>query len=389
MEDFAAVHPEIGATDIAGVEEFCRREKIDFCVVTPDDPLVLGMVDVLEDAGIECFGPRKAAAMLEGSKSFAKEFMARHSIPTAAYQHFADFNAALEYARKSAYPLVIKADGLALGKGVAIVTDFSQAAQTLRDFMLDHKYGDSSASVVIEEFLTGPEISVLTFCDGKSIQPMVSSMDHKRIFDGDTGPNTGGMGVIAPNPVFTAEAAAEFAEKIMLPTLAGLQKDGLDFRGCLYFGLMLTKNGMKVIEYNARFGDPETQVVLPLLKGNLLEIFQAVSRAELSSKTIESDSRSAACVVMAGAGYPENPAKGNEISYSEKAADNIVFAGVKHGPAGKLLSNGGRVLNVLGFGETLRSAVDNAYENVREVKFAQSHYRTDIGAQALKIEAGK
>lgn len=389
MSDFAQIHPEIAATDIAGVLDFCKREQIDFCVVAPDDPLVLGMVDALEDAGIPCFGPRKAGAMLEGSKSFAKEFMARHGIPTAKYQRFDDFAAALAYVREADYPLVIKADGLALGKGVAIVPDLAQAEQTLRDFMLEHKFGASSAQVVIEEFLTGPEISVLSFCDGKTIRPMLSSMDHKRIFDGDEGPNTGGMGVIAPNPVFTEEVATEFAEKIMLPTLAGLQTDAIDFRGCLYFGLMLTPNGLKVIEYNARFGDPETQVVLPLLTGNLLEIFQAVSSGNLAAVKVEFADAHAACVVLAGAGYPQNPAKGNQIDYSADVAENLVFAGVKRNSAGKLVSNGGRVLNVLGFGESLQAAIADAYHNVSKVNFAESHFRTDIGAKALEIEAGK
>lgn len=386
MTDFASIHPEISAVDIDAVRDFCVAESIDFCVVTPDDPLVLGMVDVLEDAGIACFGPRKSAAQLEGSKSFAKDFMTRHGIPTATYRRFDDFATACEYARGQQFPLVIKADGLALGKGVAIVEDFTQAEQTLRAFMLDQKFGSSSAHVVIEECLTGPEISVLSFCDGQSIKPMVSSMDHKRVFDGDKGANTGGMGVIAPNPVFVADVATEFISTIMKPTLAGLQADGLDFRGCLYFGLMLTAEGLKVIEYNARFGDPETQVVLPLLESNLLDIFQAVSRRELESVDVVTTDGAAACVVLAGAGYPEHPAKGNEISYSDEVADKIVFAGVKRNEDGILVSNGGRVLNVLGFGDTLAEAIADTYENVSHVQFSQCHFRTDIGMKALEIE---
>lgn len=389
MTEFATIHPEISAVDIDGVVDFCLVEGIEFCVVAPDDPLVLGMVDALEDSGIACFGPRKVAAQLEGSKSFAKAFMVRHGIPTAAYERFDDFSAALDYARGSRYPLVIKADGLALGKGVAIVESFEQAEQTLRDFMLDRKFGESSARVVIEEFLEGPEISVLSFCDGHSIKPLLSAMDHKRVFDGDEGPNTGGMGVVAPNPVFTEAVAREFAEKIMNPTLAGMQADGLDFRGCLYFGLMLTTAGLKVIEYNARFGDPETQVVLPMLKGNILDIFQAVSRKRLTDVDVVSSDGAAACVVLAGAGYPENPAKDNVISYSESVADKIVFAGVKRNEEGELVSNGGRVLNVLGFGDTLRKAVIDAYKNVSSVSFHQCHFRTDIGLKALEIEAAQ
>lgn len=389
MEDFAYIHPEITAEDIPGVREFCQKEKIDFCVVTPDNPLVLGMVDALEEVGIPCFGPRRAGAMLEGSKSFAKEFMMRHGIPTAKYQHFTDFSTALEYARNSTYPLVIKADGLALGKGVAIPDSFTAAEEVLRDFMLGQKFGESSRQVVIEEYLTGPEISVLSFCDGKTIKPLVSSMDHKRIFDGDRGPNTGGMGVIAPNPVFNAAVAQEFQEKIMLPTLAGLQAEHIDFRGCLYFGLMLTASGLKVIEYNARFGDPETQVVLPLLRGNLLEIFQAVARGELEKVKVESTAQHAACVVMAAAGYPGPVEKGQEITYPPEVLPYLVFAGVKRSTAGTLLSNGGRVINVLGYGDSLAAALNKAYENVEKVKFGSCQFRRDIGKRALEIEAGK
>ncbi|MDR6938840.1 phosphoribosylamine--glycine ligase [Arcanobacterium hippocoleae] len=389
MSEFAVIHPQITAMDLAGVREFCLLEKIDLCIVTPDDPLMAGMVDELEAAGIACFGPRRAGALLEGSKSFAKAFMARHHIPTAAYESFTDFSAALEYVQNAQYPLVIKADGLALGKGVTIVENKAAAETTLREFMLEQKFGAASSQVVIEEFLTGPEISVLTFCDGKTIKPMLSAMDHKRVFDFDNGPNTGGMGVIAPNPWFTAEVAREFETKIMQPTLAGLRADACDFRGCLYFGLMLTDTGLKVIEYNARFGDPETQALLPLLESNLLEIFQAVSRQELRTAEVKFTDLHCACIVLAAAGYPENPEKGKEIDYAPEVAKNLIFAGVKRSAAGKLITNGGRVLNVLGTGKTLPEAISQAYQNVAKVEFANCHFRTDIGAKALGIEEEK
>ncbi|OKL47380.1 phosphoribosylamine--glycine ligase [Boudabousia marimammalium] len=384
---FATIHPEIAATDIPAIVAFCVENGIEFCVVAPDDPLVLGLVDALEDAGIACFGPRKSGAMLEGSKRFAKEFMVKHGIPTAAYAEFTDVELARDYVRKAAFPLVIKADGLALGKGVVIVQDLTQAEAVLENFMVDLKFGTSSAAVIIEEFLSGPEISVLAFCDGKTIKPMISSMDHKKIYDGDEGPNTGGMGCVAPNPVFTKEVAAEFERNIMQPTLAGLIADGLDFRGCLYFGLMLTDKGLQVIEYNARFGDPETQVVLPLLSSNLLDIFLATSAGRLAEAEVEFSARHAACVVMACEGYPENPIKGNVISYDSEVAPFLVFAGVKRNHNGELESSSGRVLNVLGFGESLSQAIDSAYQHVSQVSFAHNHYRTDIGTKAREIEA--
>ncbi|USR80140.1 phosphoribosylamine--glycine ligase [Arcanobacterium pinnipediorum] len=384
---FARIHPEIAATDILAIVDFCVRNDIDLCVVAPDDPLVLGLVDALEDAGISCFGPRQSGAMLEGSKRFAKEFMVKHGIPTAGYAQFSDVESARDYVRNASYPLVIKADGLALGKGVVIVSDLAQAEEVLQNFMVDLKFGTNSASVIIEEFLTGPEISVLAFCDGTTIKPMTSSMDHKKIFDADRGPNTGGMGCIAPNPVFTSEIESEFERTIMYPTLEGMIADGLDFRGCLYFGLMLTDKGLAVIEYNARFGDPETQVVLPLLTSNLLDIFMATSAGRLAEVDVEFSENCATCVVMACEGYPDNPIKGNVISYDPDVEPYLVFAGVKRNQDGELESSSGRVLNVLGFGATLGDAINSAYHHVGKVSFAHSHYRTDIGTKAREIEA--
>ncbi|QRV02894.1 phosphoribosylamine--glycine ligase [Arcanobacterium phocisimile] len=384
---FATIHPDIAATDIPAIVDFCTANSIDLCVVAPDDPLVLGLVDALEDAGIACFGPRQCGAMLEGSKRFAKEFMVKHGIPTASYAEFTDVEEARSYVRQASYPLVIKADGLALGKGVVIVPDMAQAEEVLENFMVDLKFGTSSAAVIIEEFLSGPEISVLAFCDGKTIKPMISSMDHKKIFDNDRGPNTGGMGCIAPNPVFTPAVAEEFERTIMRPTLAGLMADGLDFRGCLYFGLMLTDKGVQVIEYNARFGDPETQVVLPLLNSNLLDIFIATSAGRLEDVDVDFADTHATCVVMACEGYPENPIKGNVISYESDVENYLVFAGVKRNEDGELESSSGRVLNILGFGDSLNAAIDSAYEHVSQVSFAHSHYRTDIGTTAREIEA--
>ncbi|WP_216387723.1 phosphoribosylamine--glycine ligase [Arcanobacterium phocae] len=383
---FATTHPDIGATDIPAIVEFCSANEIELCVVAPDNPLVAGLVDALEDTGIACFGPRQRGAMLEGSKSFAKQFMFRHGIPTASYAEFHDVQQAQEYAQRASYPLVIKADGLALGKGVVIVDDVAQAHSVLADFMVWRKFGESSAAVIIEEFLSGPEISVLALCDGKTIKPLVSSMDHKKIFDGDRGPNTGGMGCIAPNPVFTAQIATEFEQKIMQPTLTGLIKDGIDFRGCLYFGLMLTADGLKVIEYNARFGDPETQVVLPLLKGNLLSIFRATSQGRLADVAVECQDRHAACVVMAAEGYPEHPVTGDVVSFPADVEPYLIFAGVKRNGNGELESASGRVLNVLGFGASLGEAIDSAYDHVSAISFAHSHYRNDIGTTAREIE---
>lgn len=384
--DFAKINKDIKATDIDKIVEFCKKENIDYVVVTPDNPLVLGLVDKLEENGIKAFGPKKKAAMLEGSKSFAKAFMIKHGIPTAKYSEFDDYEKAIEYIKNQSYPLVIKADGLALGKGVVIVNDENEAVQVLKSFMKDLKFGQSSSKVVIEEFLSGPEISILSFCDNKSIIPMVPSMDHKKVFDYDKGPNTGGMGCIAPSPVFTEEIKKEFVDKIMLPTLKGLQEDNLDFRGCLYFGLMKTEKGLKVIEYNARFGDPETQVVLPLLNGNLLEIFISCTDKKLDKVKFSFDDRACACVVMACEGYPENPIKGNKINFRKQVQDKIVFAGVRKNSSGELESGSGRVLNVLGFGDNLREAINDAYNNLKSVSFEHSHYRTDIGKQALRIE---
>ncbi|QJC21707.1 phosphoribosylamine--glycine ligase [Arcanobacterium buesumense] len=384
---FATTHPEIAATDINSIVEFCTSQGIDFCIVAPDDPLVLGLVDALEDAGIACFGPRKSGAKLEGSKRFAKDFMLRHGIPTARYAKFTDIEQARRYIRTATYPVVIKADGLARGKGVVIAHERITTEKVLEDFMVNLTFGASSAAVIIEEYLTGPEISVLAFCDGRTIKPMISSMDHKNIFDGDRGPNTGGMGCIAPNPVFTPEVASEFDQNILQPTLAGLKTDKLDFRGCLYFGLMLTSEGLKVIEYNARFGDPETQVVVPLLRGNLLDIFLATSHGRLADVDVDFSDKHSACVVMACEGYPNKPHTGDIISIEPNVEPYLVFAGVKQNNDGQLETAGGRVLNVLGFGDSLNHAVKAAYDNVEKVSFTHCHYRTDIGQTAQRIEA--
>lgn len=382
--DFATCINDIKATEVDKICHYAKSEQIDYCVVTPDDPLVLGLVDALNELGIPCFGSVKKASMLEGSKEFAKDFMQRHGVPTAAYESFDSYDKALAYCQHQTFPVVIKADGLALGKGVEIVDSLDKAKAVLQDFMLNHKFGESSAKVVIEEFLEGPEISILSFCDSQTILPMISSMDHKKAYDGDQGPNTGGMGVIAPNPYFNEEIAQEFIEKIATPTLKGLQADQLDFRGCLYFGLMLTQNGLEVIEYNARFGDPETQNVLPFIENNLLDVMLATTEQRLNEITLNMKNMHTCCVVLACEGYPENPIKGNVIDFDEDIIDDLIFAGVKE-ENGKLYSAGGRVLNVLGFGESLNQAVERAYEHVENVTFKHCHYRKDIGEKALEI----
>ncbi len=382
--DFVTCVSQIKADEISKIVDFAVTSDIDYCVVTPDDPLALGLVDRLNEQGIACFGPAQAAAQLESSKAFAKEFMQKYQIPTAAYQSFTNEEEAVAYCADHRYPLVIKADGLALGKGVEIVQDFPAAKAVLEDFMLHAKHGKSSQRVVIEEYLEGPEISVLSFCDSKTILPLTSSMDHKRAYAGDLGPNTGGMGVIAPNPIYTAEIAEEFNQKILQPTLQGLQAENLDFRGCLYFGLMLTKDGLKVIEYNARFGDPETQAVLPLLQNNLFEVFQATTEQRLADLRLNFQGDHVCCVVLACEGYPVQPLKNNVIQYSEEIKEHLIFAGVKKEQQ-NLLSAGGRVLNVLGFGKTLEKAIEQAYANVKKVHFEHSYYRDDIGQKALQL----
>ena len=373
----------IGATDLPAIAAFAREKGIDYAVVTPDDPLVLGAVDLLEGEGIPCFGPNKAAAILEGSKAFAKEFMKRHGIPTAAFETFTDPAAALAYVQTCPLPTVVKADGLALGKGVVIAQTREEAESAVRAAMCEGKFGQSGKTLVIEEFLTGPEVSVLSFTDGKTIVPMVSSMDHKRAGDGDTGLNTGGMGTIAPNPFYTDAVARRCMEEIFLPTIRGMAAEGRPFKGCLYFGLMLTAQGPKVIEYNCRFGDPETQVVLALLQSDLFTIMRAVTEERLGEAEVSFRAEHAACVILASKGYPLSYEKGYEITMSEAVRAHVLFAGVKE-KDGKLVTSGGRVLGVVGVGPTLQAALELAYDRVKEVSFENEFYRRDIGKRALE-----
>ena len=372
----------IGATDIAGIVAFAKENAIDYAVVAPDDPLVLGCVDALSEVGVPAFGPRANAAIIEGSKVFSKNLMKKYGIPTAAYEVFSDMEAALAYLDNAPIPTVIKADGLALGKGVIIAMTREEAKEAVVSMMQDKKFGKSGDQVVIEEFLTGPEVSVLAFTDGKTVKPMVSSMDHKRIGEGDTGLNTGGMGTIAPNPCYTKALADECMETIFLPTVAAMNAEGRPFTGCLYFGLMMTPNGPKVIEYNCRFGDPETQVVLPLLESDLLTVMQATTNGTLDKTEVKFSDGAAACVIMASAGYPEAYAKGKEITIPDELSDNVIVAGAKL-EEGKLLTSGGRVLGVIGMADTLGEALDKAYENVSKIHFEGAYYRRDIGARAL------
>lgn len=378
-----AVCVNIAVTDLEKVLEFAVTEKIDYAVVAPDDPLVLGMVDILEAKGIPCFGPNKAAAILEGSKVFSKNLMKKYGIPTAAYEVFTDMQKALDYLETAPIPTVVKADGLALGKGVIIAETREQAKRAVVSIMQDKQFGKSGDSIVIEEFLTGPEVSVLSFTDGKTVVPMVSSMDHKRAGNGDTGLNTGGMGTVAPNPYYTETVAAECMEKIFLPTIHAMNAEGRPFKGCLYFGLMLTPNGPKVIEYNCRFGDPETQVVLPLLESDLLTVMQAVTHETLSSIEVHFSKKQACCVIMASKGYPTAYEKGFEITLPPEVAGSTYVAGaVLKGE--KLCTSGGRVLGVTHVAETLKEAIEGAYKKVETVSFENAFYRTDIGAKALK-----
>ncbi|MBR5613813.1 MAG: phosphoribosylamine--glycine ligase [Clostridia bacterium] len=370
----------IGAKEIDKIRDFAINEKIDFAVVAPDDPLVLGAVDALEGAGIPCFGPKANAAIIEGSKVFSKNLMKKYNIPTAEYEVFSDLDAALKYLETAPIPTVIKADGLALGKGVIIAQTREEAMDAVRSMMEDRIFGDSGNNVVIEEFLTGPEVSVLSFTDGETVIPMVSSMDHKRAKDNDKGLNTGGMGTIAPNPYYTKAIAEECMEKIFRPTVDAMNKEGRTFKGCLYFGLMLTEKGPKVIEYNCRFGDPETQVVLPLLESDLFEIMQHTANGTLKDAEVKFANKSACCVVMASDGYPQKYDSGFEITMP--ADKNIYVAGAKL-DGEKLLTAGGRVLGVTETGDTLKAAIDAAYTTVKSVKFDNAYYRNDIGQKAL------
>ena len=373
----------INVMDKEGMVAFAKEKGIEFAVVAPDDPLAAGMADAMEEAGIPAFGPSAKAAQIEASKVFSKNLMKKYGIPTAAYETFEDEDAAIAYLKaQNSYPAVIKADGLALGKGVIIAANETEAVEAVHEMMSEGKFGDSGRRVVIEEFLTGPEVSVLSFTDGKTVVPMISSKDHKRANDNDEGLNTGGMGTIAPNPFYTPEVAAECMEKIFLPTIDAMNKEGRTFKGCLYFGLMVTPNGPKVIEYNCRFGDPETQVVLPLLKSDLLEIMMAVRDGRLSEVPVEFSDEAAACVVMASGGYPVKYQSGYEITGLDEKGQaegvTVYHAGTKL-VDGKFVTAGGRVLGVTATGKTLDEALAKAYAGVEKIHFTDAHYRHDIG----------
>ncbi len=377
-----AVCVDIGATDIDGIVDFAANNGIDYAVVAPDDPLVLGCVDRLNEKGIPCFGPEAKAAIIEGSKVFSKNLMKKYGIPTAAYEVFSDMEKALAYIESAPIPTVIKADGLALGKGVIIAQTRDEAKQAVISMMQDKKFGKSGENIVIEEFLTGPEVSVLAFTDGKTVKPMISSMDHKRAGDNDTGLNTGGMGTVAPNPYYTQDVADECMEKIFMPTIKAMNAEGRTFKGCLYFGLMITPAGPKVIEYNCRFGDPETQVVLPLLVSDLLTIMQAVTNETLEQTEVKFSSKNACCVIMASEGYPVSYKKGFEMNIPAEIKDSVYVAGAKL-DGDKLLTNGGRVLGATAVADTLEQAIKEAYGLVDKISFENAYYRRDIGAKAL------
>ncbi len=383
-----AVCVDIKATDIQGITEFAQKEKMDFVVVAPDDPLVLGMVDVLAEKGIPAFGPRKGAAQIEGSKVFSKNLMKKYGIPTADYAVFEDAKTAMEYIQnRGEYPVVIKADGLALGKGVLICETEQQAKDGLKSMMEDKIFGQSGTTVVVEEFLTGPEVSVLSFTDGKTIKPMISSMDHKRALDEDEGLNTGGMGTVAPNPYYTPEVAQQCMDSIFLPTIRAMEQEGCPFTGCLYFGLMLTPKGPKVIEYNCRFGDPETQVVLPLLQSDLMDIMQATTNGTLEQTEVVFSKENAACVILASGGYPQKYQTGKVIfGLAEgQLADGsalVYHAGTKQTENG-LETAGGRVLGITAVAPSLQQAVEKAYQAADRISFEGLHRRSDIGKRAL------
>lgn len=377
-----AVCVPIGACEIERIVAFAVEKHIDFAVVAPDDPLVLGCADRLREVGIPCFGPGAKAAVIEGSKVFAKDMMKKYGIPTAAYETFDDMDRALAYLETSPLPVVIKADGLALGKGVTVAATREEAIRAVTEAMRDKKFGKSGNRIVIEEFLSGPEVSVLTFTDGKTVVPMVSSMDHKRALDNDRGQNTGGMGTIAPNPYYTKEIAERCKKEIFLPTVEAMNREGRTFRGCLYFGLMLTQDGPKVIEYNCRFGDPETQVVLPLLDCDLLTVMQKTENGTLSESDVRIRDGAACCVIMASNGYPASYQKGFEIRIPEDLRPAVSVAGAAL-EGDKLLTNGGRVLGVTAVADTLREAITDAYRMVEKISFENAYYRKDIGKKAL------
>ena len=385
-----AVCVPIGAKDIDGLVALAQRERVDYAVVAPDDPLVLGAVDALTAAGIPCFGPNRAAAIIEGSKVFSKHLMKKYGIPTAAYETFDDMDAALAYLDTAPVPVVVKADGLALGKGVIIAQSREEAKEAVVSMMRDGRFGESGRHIVIEEFLTGPEVSVLSFTDGETLVPMVSSMDHKRALDGDEGLNTGGMGTIAPNPFYTDEIAAECMEKIFLPTIHAMNAEGCPFKGCLYFGLMLTPDGPKVIEYNCRFGDPETQVVLPLLESDLLKIMTACTEGTLADTEVKFSEGAACCVILASGGYPVSYEKGKPISgltngqLEGESNITVYHSGTALREDGTLVTNGGRVLGVTAAAPRLTAAITQAYAAAEKISFEKLHKRTDIGMRAVK-----
>ena len=377
-----AVCTGISATDLDGIVAFARENAIDYAVVAPDDPLVLGCVDRLNEVGIPCFGPKANAAIIEGSKAFSKDLMKKYGIPTASYEIFTELDAALTYLDTAPIPTVVKADGLALGKGVIIAQAREEAKEAVTDMMANAKFGKSGSTVVIEEFLTGPEVSVLAFTDGNCVKPMVSSMDHKRAGDNDTGLNTGGMGTVAPNPYYTADIAAQCMEEIFLPTIAAMNAEGRTFKGCLYFGLMLTPKGPKVIEYNCRFGDPETQVVLPLLESDLLTVMRACTYGTLAETEVKFADKHACCVILASKGYPESYQKGLEMTFTAEAKAATYVAGAKL-VDGKLLTNGGRVTGTTAIADSLEAAIKEAYRLSDGVKFENAYRRSDIGQRAL------
>ena len=380
--------PEIGAKDIPAIVDFAKSHDIGFAVVAPDDPLALGCVDALHAVSIPCFGPDAKAARIEASKVFSKNLMKKYAIPTARYEVFDNPADALTYLATASFPIVIKADGLSLGKGVLIPQNLSEAEDAVKSIMEDKVFGASGNEIVVEEFLTGPEVSVLAFTDGTAIRPMVSSMDHKRAGDGDTGLNTGGMGTIAPNPCYTPEMAQRCMDTIFLPTLAAMRAEGCPFKGCLYFGLMLTPDGPKVIEYNCRFGDPETQVVLPLLKSDLLRVMLACTEGKLSETPVEFSSESAACVILASGGYPEHYEKGKEISGLENGqlpgGEAVVYHAGTALKDGRLVTSGGRVLGVTATAPGLAAALKKAYATADNISFEGLHRRSDIGRRALE-----
>ena len=383
-----AILVDIGAKELDMICDFAVKTSIDFAVVAPDDPLVLGLVDKLNEVGIECFGPKKNAAIIEGSKAFSKNLMKKYGIPTAEYENFTEVQKALEYLDTKTAPIVIKADGLALGKGVIIAQTIDEAKQAVVEMMENGKFGASGSTVVIEEFLEGPEVSVLAFTDGNIVVPMVSSMDHKRAKDNDEGLNTGGMGTVAPNPYYTKEVADICDKTIFKPTIDAMNKEGRTFKGCLYFGLMLTKNGPKVIEYNCRFGDPETQVVLPLMESDLFTVMQKTARGTLDVSDVKFSNKHACCIIKASNGYPESYEKGFEIVQNQPIDGQVYVAGAKIRD-GKLLTNGGRVLGVTAIGDTLKDAIEKGYQEIDKITFENEFCRHDIGQRALRATEEK